>query len=232
MIPDAGNLQEVEVMVNTGYQSIARERSAGAIAKPDMDIVKKRFGSISVIQRLDGLIPGLVINNSTSPTGNLINGKRSLPVMIRELTTISDFTNRDPLFVVNGILVTDINSVDLNDVKRHYNMKDPTSACIWGSRAANGIIVLNFRPYRNRHQKQEETRCPDSLPGKGENPQPGKKQDWLQAIEKEGLTWTQLSDLEGWKNAASTLYDARGIPANFLIDPQEKIVEKDLREKP
>lgn len=40
---------------------------------------------------------------------------------------------------------------------------------------------------------------------------------------------TQLSDLQGWKNTASTLYDVRGIPANFLIDPQGKIVGKDLR---
>ncbi|MNW16018.1 hypothetical protein D3C71_2147130 [compost metagenome] len=58
---------------------------------------------------------------------------------------------------------------------------------------------------------------------------PGKKQDWLNAIEKDGLAWTQLSDLQGWKNAASTLYGVKGIPANFLIDPQGKIVGKDLR---
>ena len=116
-------------MVNTGYQSIARERNAGAITKPDIDIVKNRSRSMSVIQRLDGLIPGLVINNSTSPTGNLLNRKRSLSVMIRGLTTISDFTNRDPLFVVNGIPVTDINSVN------------PISASIWGSRVANGGFI-------------------------------------------------------------------------------------------
>lgn len=142
MIPDAGNLQEVSVMVNTGYQSIARERSAGAIAKADMEILKNRSGSMSVIQRLDGLIPGLVINNSTSPTGNLINGKRSSSVMIRGLTTISDFTNRDPLFVVNGVPVTDINSVNPNDVEDITILKDATSASIWGSRAANGVIVI------------------------------------------------------------------------------------------
>lgn len=141
MIPDAGNLQEVTVTMNTGYQSIARERSARAIAKPDMDILKNRSGSMSVIQRLDGLIPGLVINNSISHIGNIINSKRSSSIIIRGLSTISDFTNRDPLFVVNGVPVTDINTLNPNDVEDITVLKDATSASIWGSRAANGVIV-------------------------------------------------------------------------------------------
>ncbi|AOM78016.1 SusC/RagA family TonB-linked outer membrane protein [Pedobacter steynii] len=145
MLPDAGNLQEVAVTMNTGYQSISRERSAGAIAKPDMDILKNRSGSMNVIQRLDGLIPGLVINNSTSPTGNSINGKRSSSVIIRGLSTVSDFTNRDPLFVVNGVPVTDVSTLNPNDVEDITVLKDATSASIWGSRAANGVIVITTK---------------------------------------------------------------------------------------
>jgi len=138
-----GILQEVNVTFNTGYQSIARERSAGAIAKPDMDILKNRSGSMNVIQRLDGLVPGLVLNNSASPTGNLqSNGKRGSSVLIRGLTTISDFTNRDPLYVVNGIPVTDISTINPNDVEDITILKDATSASIWGPKAANGVIVV------------------------------------------------------------------------------------------
>jgi TonB-linked SusC/RagA family outer membrane protein len=139
-----GNLKEVNVTVNTGYQSIARERSAGAIAKPDMDILKNRSGSMNVIQRLDGLIPGLTINNSTSPTGNLKSDGRTrgTSVLVRGLTTISDATNRDPLYVVNGVPVTDISTLNPNDIEDITVLKDATSASIWGAKAANGVIVI------------------------------------------------------------------------------------------
>lgn len=55
------------------------------------------------------------------------------------------------------------------------------------------------------------------------------KEPWLKAIEKDKLTWTQVSDLKYWENAVAQLYHVQGIPQNFLIDPQGKIVAKNLR---
>ena len=57
-----------------------------------------------------------------------------------------------------------------------------------------------------------------------------KKLQWSAAVEKLGMTWPQMSDLEGWESAASALYGIRSIPSNILIDPQGKIVAMDLRE--
>lgn len=53
---------------------------------------------------------------------------------------------------------------------------------------------------------------------------------WMQAIEKDELTWTHISDLKGWESAAGRLYGVQSIPANFLLDPQGKIIARDLRE--
>jgi len=61
--------------------------------------------------------------------------------------------------------------------------------------------------------------------------QPGKKAAWLAAIEKDGLPWMQVSDLQFWNNAAAKLYQVRAIPQNFLIDPNGKIVAENLRGK-
>ena len=58
---------------------------------------------------------------------------------------------------------------------------------------------------------------------------PDGKAAWLAAIKNDGLTWTQVSDLKGWSNMAAGLYGVQSIPQNFLIDPQGKIVAKDLR---
>ncbi|MGN7822665.1 redoxin domain-containing protein [Chitinophaga sp. 22536] len=56
-----------------------------------------------------------------------------------------------------------------------------------------------------------------------------KKDKWLAAVEADKLTWTHVSDLKGWKNAAAELYGVRAIPQNVLIDPKGKIVAKNLR---
>ncbi|MDB5125958.1 TlpA disulfide reductase family protein [Mucilaginibacter sp.] len=58
---------------------------------------------------------------------------------------------------------------------------------------------------------------------------PNAKEAWLKAIHKDGLTWTQVSDLQFWKSKTAELYAVRGIPQNFLIDPNGKIIGKNLR---
>ncbi len=55
------------------------------------------------------------------------------------------------------------------------------------------------------------------------------KKSWENAIQQDHLSWTQVSDLQGWNNAAAQLYHVYSIPANFLIDPSGKIIAKNLR---
>ena len=57
-----------------------------------------------------------------------------------------------------------------------------------------------------------------------------KKEDWIAAIEKDGLVWeSHVSDLLGWKSAPASLYAVTGIPMNFLIDGDGIIVSMNLR---
>src|SRR5690606_12255965 len=55
------------------------------------------------------------------------------------------------------------------------------------------------------------------------------KDRWLQAIEKDKLTRTHVSDLQGWDNVAPRAYQVESIPSNFLVDPFGKIIARDLR---
>lgn len=55
------------------------------------------------------------------------------------------------------------------------------------------------------------------------------KDKWLQAIEKDKLTWPHVSDLQGWESSAASLYNVTAIPQTVLIDPQGKIIAKGLR---
>jgi peroxiredoxin len=55
------------------------------------------------------------------------------------------------------------------------------------------------------------------------------RDSWLKAVEKDGLTWTQISDLKGEKGEAHLLYGITTIPANYLIGPDGKIIAQDIK---
>jgi peroxiredoxin len=55
------------------------------------------------------------------------------------------------------------------------------------------------------------------------------KDSWVKAIKTDGLPWTHVSDLQFWNNSAAVLYHVQAIPQNFLIDPNGKIVGRNLR---
>jgi peroxiredoxin len=55
------------------------------------------------------------------------------------------------------------------------------------------------------------------------------REPWLQAISDDRLLWTQVSDLKYWQNEAAAKYKIQSIPQNYLIDPNGKIIAKNLR---
>jgi peroxiredoxin len=55
------------------------------------------------------------------------------------------------------------------------------------------------------------------------------KADWMKAIKDDNLTWTHVSDLKFWSNQVAQQYKVQSIPQNFLIDPNGKIIAKNLR---
>jgi thiol-disulfide isomerase/thioredoxin len=52
---------------------------------------------------------------------------------------------------------------------------------------------------------------------------------WIKAIQQEGMTWPQVSDMKGQSNQAATLYGVSGIPATFLVDKNGKLISTGLR---
>lgn len=137
------NLTEVQVF-STGYQTLPKERSAGSFSKPDMEILNNRTGTMNIIQRLDGLIPGLTINKANADNIQ-IRGLTSIGVLSGGTNGSYGGTERGPLIVVDGIAISDITSVNPNDVADITVLKDATAASIWGSRAANGVIVITTK---------------------------------------------------------------------------------------
>jgi peroxiredoxin len=55
------------------------------------------------------------------------------------------------------------------------------------------------------------------------------KDDWVKAIADDKLSWTHVSDLQYWSNAAAKMYAVNSIPANFLLDETGTIIARNLR---
>ncbi|RDC55917.1 SusC/RagA family TonB-linked outer membrane protein [Pedobacter chinensis] len=139
---DVGELEEVGVTVNTGYQRIKPEQSTGAVSQ----ISTKEYESRVSTDFLDGLVnrlPGLMINNSvlfnsTDPNGNT----SSRPLFnIRGISTMS--ANQNPLIVVDGYPTElTLDMIDPNEIKSVTILKDAASATVYGVRASNGVIII------------------------------------------------------------------------------------------
>lgn len=111
------------------------------------------------------------------------------------------------------------NAVKLSSLRGKYVLIDFWASWCGPCRAENPNLVKTFSKYKDKGF----TVLGVSLD------QPGKKDAWLAAIHKDNLTWTQVSDLKFWDNEVAVLYGVKAIPTNLLLDPQGKIIAKDLR---
>lgn len=139
-------LEEVSI-VSTGYQKIEKERASGSFSKPDMELFQQRTGTMDIINRLEGLVPGLVVTPGRAGLSEnnmrVKNGYTTQRSTIRGESSIN--LNTDPLYVVDGVPVTNINLFNPDDIGDITVLKDAAAAAIWGAKAANGVIVINTK---------------------------------------------------------------------------------------
>lgn len=158
---------------------------------------------------LDQLYNGLSANIKATNAGKKFGERLPKLKLVAIGSLAPDFAEAD----TSGKLVS------LSSFKGKYVLVDFWASWCSPCRRENPNVVKVF----NRFKKQNFTVLGVSLD------RPGNKEKWLKAIHNDGLAWTHVSDLKFWDSKTAALYVVRAIPQNFLIDPNGKIIGKNLR---
>jgi TonB-dependent SusC/RagA subfamily outer membrane receptor len=133
---DTKSLSDVVVI---GYGTQSKAKVTGVISEVKGQDLKRYSGS-SFGQQLAGRAAGVVINDASGQPGT------DPQIVIRGIGTLT--AGRNPLIVVDGFPLTEgssLNSINPQDIEKIDILKDPSSAAIYGSRAANGVVIITTK---------------------------------------------------------------------------------------
>ena len=134
------DIKALDEVVVVGYGVQKKKDLTGAISTIGADMFKERKET-QVSQALQGAMSGVMVTRSGG------NGSMSgANIRIRGITTIG---NSNPLVMVDGVPVADVNQVNPNDIESLTVLKDAASASIYGSRAASGVILITTKRAKN-----------------------------------------------------------------------------------
>jgi TonB-dependent starch-binding outer membrane protein SusC len=130
-----------EVVLNTGYQKIPKDRATGSFYSISNELLNQRI-SPDILNRLDGITSSLLVDTREP---------NQVTYQIRGLSTLTPGAMM-PLIVLDNFPYSgDINNINPNDIENITVLKDAAATSIWGARAGNGVIVITTKkPVRGK----------------------------------------------------------------------------------
>ncbi len=125
---------QLEDVVVTGYQTISKDRAAGAVSIINAAEIQNR-PTVDIISAMDGMFTGLRVHGDGGTDKLTIRGISTMTMGVS-----------NPLVVVDGFAVEDgLESINPNDVETVHILKDASAASIWGARSSNGVVVITTK---------------------------------------------------------------------------------------
>lgn len=133
----AEDLQALDEVVVVGYGSLSKKELSSSIVQVDKS--KFQQGAMNnPMELLTGKVVGLNVNNTASANPN-----SGSSLQVRGATSIS--ASNDPLIVIDGVAGGDIRNLSSQDIESMTVLKDAGSAAIYGTRGANGVILITTK---------------------------------------------------------------------------------------
>ncbi|MCG2615474.1 TonB-dependent receptor [Terrimonas sp. NA20] len=136
------DMKQLGDVVVVGYGTQRKVNLTGAVSQVNAtkELVSRAAPNVS--SALSGLVPGLSAPQSSGMAGN-----NRANLLIRGMGTVN---NASPLIVVDGMPDVDLNRIDMNDIATISVLKDAASSAVYGSRAANGVLLITTKSGKGR----------------------------------------------------------------------------------
>lgn len=185
-----------EVVV-VGYGTQKKKDLTGAISVVDMKEVNKLSASM-LSQALQGQVAGVDVTSFSGSPG------AGMTVRVRGIGTLN---NSDPLYVVDGMMVGDINFLSTGDIETVQVLKDASATAIYGSRGANGVVIITTK-------KGNAGNAVISL-----SAYYGVQNVWRSGVVCDGPTWGMLrNEISVGLGGAPLIEDTRTLPTVDYFD--------------
>lgn len=139
------NSDMLDEVVVIGYQTVKKADLTGAVSVVSTEGLQTTPDP-DPIRSLQGKVPGMTITSNGSPSG-------TGSIRIRGIGSFN--ASQDPLFIIDGVPTTaSLNSLNMNDIESMQVLKDAASASIYGSRAANGVIIITTKNGKKSEDKK------------------------------------------------------------------------------
>ncbi|ATL49096.1 thioredoxin [Chitinophaga caeni] len=199
---DEGSVDEK--FVDTKVEAFLKTHSNSVVS---LDLIKMVY--LTNPEKLEAAFNALSSTVKNSKSGQKIEASIKKQAAVKVGMQAPGFTEKDP----QG------KEVSLSDFKGKYVLVDFWASWCHPCRMENPHVLAAYNKYKDRNF----TVLGISLDSK--------KEDWLKAVEKDQLPWTQVSALDPQNCKSADLYGVEYIPQNWLIDPQGKIIARNLSGK-
>ena len=137
---------EIDEVIIVGYGAMKKQNLTGSVSSVNFNEAMESRPVTNLSSALAGLSPGLAVSQSSSAPGN-----ESVSLRVRGVGTLND---SEPLVLIDGV-AGNMQDVSPSDVESVSVLKDASSSAIYGSRAANGVILITTK--RGKSQKVTAT---------------------------------------------------------------------------